>query len=219
MHSSRWFSASGALLIIALVAPATTFALTEGISTPSINASPMGTALPANIGEGTAAYLTPSQMLDIPGATGALTNPACVAETSARAARKQPPPNGDFPCTPIPASNGSGFVYGVCFATVCKGTSFSLLGAITSFLSNIPLSAIAGAILSKIMAGGQDSSSGGAPILGTSTKSELIPSLNSQFILTDSTEPLDTSILLAQSDKIVEDLNSSLNPPGTQVPI
>jgi len=161
-------------------------------------------------------YLSPNQMLNIPGASGGLTNPACVAETSARAARDQPPPKGDFPCTPIPASNGSGFVYGVCFANVCKGTSFSLVGAITSFLSNIPLSSIASAILGKIMGSGQGDSSGGAGDIGTPVPQT---PLASQLISTDSTEPLDTSLMLAQSDKIVEDLNSALNPPGTQVPI
>ena len=125
----------------------------ESVAFPTAGPTP----LPAEV-----AVKTP-----IPGATGGLTHPACVAETNRRAALSppQPPPAGDFPCI-VPASNGAGVVNGMCFATVCKGVSFTGLDGL---LSNIgTMAAIAGmaALVAKLVASGQPTSAAAAAFPG-----------------------------------------------------
>lgn len=154
--------------------------------------------------------------LDVAGATGALTHPACVAETARRAAMKppQPPPNGDFPCV-VPASNGAGVVDGVCFVKVCKGVSFTGFGGILSAVSSISsLASVVGGILARLLQGSPSTPSGGGGDFGTTTANK--PSPESQFLFTGSTQTPDMTKLLNDSAAIVTKLGSLLNPPSTQ---
>lgn len=154
--------------------------------------------------------------LDVAGATGALTHPACVAETARRAAMDppQPPPNGDFPCV-VPASNGAGVVDGVCFVKVCRGVSFTGLGGIMSAVSSIAsLASTVGGILARLLQGSPSTPSGGGGDFGSTTAREFSPA--PQPLSTGSLQTPDMSKLLSDSAAIVAKLGALLNPPPTQ---
>lgn len=153
--------------------------------------------------------------LNVIGATGGLTHPACIAETQARIARKQPPPAGDFPCI-VPAA--SGIVSGVCFVNVCKGVAATGLDGILSALKGIAsLSGLVTGILSKLLQGGGQ---GDAPPPATSpttvAPAPLSASITSQSISANTTPLIDTSLLLKQSAVIVSDLLFALQSPAVQ---
>ncbi len=153
--------------------------------------------------------------LNVVGATGGLTHPACIAETQRRAAMMppQPPPMGDFPCI-VPA--GIGIVDGVCFSYVCKGIASTGLDGIMSALKSLSsLSGIVSGILSKLMQGGSSAPEGPTPS-ASAPLPPVVPPPTSQSILTNTLQPLDTSLLLRQSAIIVSDLLFSLNPPAVQ---
>lgn len=154
--------------------------------------------------------------LDVAGATGGLTHPACVAETARRAAMDppQPPPNGDFPCI-VPASNGAGIVDGVCFVKVCRGVSFTGLGGIMSAVGSISsLVSVVGGILAKLLQGSPGTPSGGGGDYGSTTANR--SSFTSGLLSTGPLQPLDMSKLLSDSADIVRNLGTLLNPPLTQ---
>ncbi|MBI5457598.1 hypothetical protein HY971_02650 [Candidatus Kaiserbacteria bacterium] len=153
--------------------------------------------------------------LDVAGATGGLTHPACVAETARRAAMKppQPPPNGDFPCV-VPTSNSSGIVEGLCFVNECRGVSSTGLNGIMSALSSLSsLSSAVNAVLSRLLQQSDQStppSNTGNPGIDTSPQSTL-PTPSSGLV-----QPLDTSKLLSDSAAMVSNLLFLLNPPAVQ---
>lgn len=155
--------------------------------------------------------------LDVAGATGALTHPACVAETARRAAMDppQPPPNGDFPCV-VPASNGAGVVDGVCFVKVCRGVSFTGLGGIMSAVSSIAsLASTVGGILARLLQGSPSTPpSGGGGDFGSTTANR--SSFTSEILSAGSLQTPDIPKLLSDSAAIVTKLGSLLNPPLTQ---
>lgn len=153
--------------------------------------------------------------LGVAGATGGLTHPACIAETQARAARKQPPPAGDFPCI-VPA--GTGIVDGVCFVNVCKGITSTGLDGIMSALKSIgSLGGIVSGILSKLLQGGSSAPDGPTP-----TPSETIPPvstpLTSGLISSDTTTypSIDMTALFTHSKSVVQELLSALSPQANE---
>ncbi len=163
---------SAAALIALLVFPHVTLAaLPPGGGIPPIPVNPHGIIPPLNIPPissiNTALPADKAVNMAVQGATGALTHPVCVAETNRRAALSppQPPPSGDFPCV-VPASNGAGVVNGMCFATVCKGASFTGLDGLLSSIGT--LAAIAGmaALVGKFVSSGSPTSAAAAAFPG-----------------------------------------------------
>lgn len=149
------------------------------------------------------------------GVTGGLTHPACIAETQRRAAAKQPPPMGDFPCI-VPA--GVGVVDGVCFVNVCKGVSSTGLDGLMTALKGIgSLGGIVSGILSKLLQGGS-SAPDSPPPAAAETIAPVSAPLSSGLISTntDVSQSLDMSLLLTQSAGIVRDLLRSLQSPDVQ---
>jgi len=114
IHNLSSLSFSTILLIALLSAPLFVHA-ENGNNASMIGGFGAGLGLGAILGAGMA------------GQSGEVDHPTCVAETERRRQKKQPPPNGDFPCV-VPASNGSGTVTGVCFVTKCRGKSFTGVG-------------------------------------------------------------------------------------------
>ena len=158
--------------------------------------------------------------LNVVGATGGLTHPACIAETIRRANMKppQPPPNGDFPCI-VPASNGAGIVDGVCFVNVCKGVASTGLDGIMAALKSISsLSGIVSGILSKLIQGGSSAPDGPTPSASDSATPIVTPPLSQSITTADASQSLDMSLLFSQSAGIVQDLLRSLQSPDVQVP-
>src|SRR3989338_5737728 len=141
---------------------------------------------------------------NVPGATGGLTHPACVAETARRAAEEQPPPMGDFPCV-VPTSNASGIVDGVCFVNECRGVASTGLDGLLSALGGISsLGSIVSGIFEKLF---QKEPSGGDPSAAPAT-----PPPASELLVTDQFQPIDMSKLFSGSATIVRDLLFALNP-------
>ena len=206
----RAFIASGLIFFV----PLTTFAaLTTGpvepvsglIKIPEVQIDPSYLA-PMEAGEAVG--------LNVPGMTGGLTHPACVAETARRAAMDppQPPPNGDFPCV-VPASNGAGVVNGVCFVKVCKGVSSTGLDGLLSALGGLSsLSSMVSSVLSNLLKPqpGSPSGDGGNP--GANADSQPTPPPLSSGLA----QPINTSKLLSDSADIVRNLLSLLNPSAGQ---
>ena len=156
--------------------------------------------------------------LNVVGATGGLTHPACIAETIRRANMKppQPPPAGDFPCI-VPAA--SGIVDGVCFVNVCKGIASTGLDGIMAALKSISsLSGIVSGILSKLIQGGSSAPDGPTPSASDSATPIVTPPLSQSITTADASQSLDMSLLFSQSAGIVQDLLRSLQSPDVQVP-
>ena len=146
--------------------------------------------------------------LNVPGMTGGLTHPACVAETARRAAEEQPPPHGDFPCV-VPTSNASGIVDGVCFVNECRGVASTGLDGLLSALGGISsLGSIVSGIFEKLF---QKEPSGGDPSAAPATPPATPPPA-SELLVTNQFQPLDMSKLFSDSATIVRDLLFALNP-------
>ena len=195
-------------------------ALTTGAIEPVSDSIhiPAADAAAANSSFLTSMEPTQAAGLNVAGASGGLTHPACVMETNRRAAMQppQPPPNGDFPCI-VPASNGAGTVDGVCFVNVCRGVSFTGLGGIISAVGSISsLNSVVSGIFGNLMQGGQNSSGGGAGDSGTVSTTATSPA-SSQLLSSDTLQPLDTTQMLNDSEANVRNLLFQLNPPGAQV--
>ena len=193
-------------------------ALTTGAVEPVSNSIHIPATDAAAANSSFLASMEPTQAagLNVAGASGGLTHPACIAETNRRAAMQppQPPPNGDFPCI-VPASNGAGTVDGVCFVNVCRGVSFTGLGGIMSAVGSISsLSSIVSGIFGNLMQGGQ-STSGGAGDSGALSNTATSPA-SSQLLSSDTLQPLDTSKMVSDSEETVNNLLFQLNPPGAQ---
>ena len=155
--------------------------------------------------------------LNVVGATGGLTHPACIAETIRRANMKppQPPPAGDFPCI-VPAA--SGIVDGVCFVNVCKGIASTGLDGIMAALKSIgSLGGIVSGILSKLIQGGSSAPDSSAPSVSEPATPVVTPPA-SQSIAREVYQSPDMSLLFSQSRDIVQDLLRSLRSPDVQVP-
>jgi len=147
---------------------------------------------------------------NVPGATGGLTHPACVAETARRAAEEQPPPMGDFPCV-VPTSNASGIVDGVCFVNECKGVASTGLDGLLSALGGISsLGSIVSGIFEKLLQSGPSSPSNSNPNV-TAPQVPQTPQSTSLLITNEPFTPLDMSKLFSDSAAIVRNLLSALN--------
>ncbi len=156
--------------------------------------------------------------LNVVGATGGLTHPACIAETIRRANMKppQPPPAGDFPCI-VPAA--SGIVDGVCFVNVCKGIASTGLDGIMAALKSIgSLGGIVSGILSKLLQGGSSAPDGPTPSASDSTTPIVRSPLSQSITTADASQSPDMPLLFSQSAGIVQDLLRSLQSPDVQVP-
>jgi len=167
-------------------------------------------------------YLQPMEAgeaagLNVPGMTGGLTHPACVAETARRAAMDppQPPPHGDFPCM-VPTSNSSGIVDGVCFVHECRGVASTGLGGLMSALGNISsLGSIVSSLLQNLLQPKPSSpSDGGVSTLPPQTPAT--PQSTSVLITGTPLTELDMSRLFNDSGIIVRNLLGALNPSSAQ---
>lgn len=179
--------------------------------------------LDGNIGGSFAARVDPSYLfpldpsaavgLNVPGTTGGLTQPACVAETARRAALTppQPPPSGDFPCV-VPTFNSSGIVDGVCFATVCRGVaSTGLDGQLFALDTVSPLSSVASGIAEKLAQGSPSTPPSSYGFASPPQTSLPTPPFTFQRLTTGFAQPLDMSRLFRDSAVIVGNLLRALN--------
>ena len=163
-------------------------------------------------------YLQPMEAaeaagLNVPGMTGGLTHPACVAETARRAPMgpPQPPPHGDFPCM-VPTSNGSGIVDGVCFVHECRGVASTGLDGLMSALGNLSsLSSMVSSILSNLLKPSPSSPPGNNENI-TVPQTPATPQSTSLLITSAPLTELDMSKLFSDSAVIVRNLLGALNP-------
>src|SRR3989338_2995570 len=154
---------------------------------------------------------------NVPGATGGLTHPACVAETARRAAEEQPPPMGDFPCV-VPTSNASGIVDGVCFVNECKGVASTGLDGLLSALGGISsLGSIVSSVLENLLSPAPSSPSDGSPNT-TAPQTPSTPPPTSLLITNTPLTPLDMSKLFNDSAIIINNLLFALNPQAERTP-
>ena len=145
--------------------------------------------------------------LNVPGMTGGLTHPACVAETARRASEDQPPPHGDFPCM-VPTSNSSGIVDGVCFVHECRGVASTGLDGLMSALGGLSsLSSMVSSILQNLLQPKPSSPSDGAPAVNPAAEQS-----TSLLITGTPLTELDMSRLFNDSATIVSNLLGALNP-------
>ena len=183
-----------------------TLVVPEGVDVPALLTEPVPNVLvPMDAGEAAG--------LNVPGMTGGLTHPACVAETARRAAMNppQPPPHGDFPCM-VPTSNSSGIVDGVCFVHECRGVASTGLGGLMSALGNISsLGSIVSSLLQNLLQPKPSSpSDGGVSTLPPQTPAT--PQSTSVLITGTPLTELDMSRLFNDSATIVGNLLGALNP-------
>jgi len=154
---------------------------------------------------------------NVPGATGGLTHPACVAETARRAAEEQPPPMGDFPCI-VPTSNASGIVDGVCFVNECRGVASTGLDGLLSALGGISsLGSIVSSVLENLLSPAPSSPSDGSPNT-TAPQTPSTPPPTSLLITNTPLTPLDMSKLFNDSAIIINNLLFALNPQAERTP-